>query len=106
MMRVLSEGILTGSGEPLRTERTTGLTVEQFADLCALVLQEIGTWAIGRGRPKLLSLGQAVKVTVMYDKNNITEEVLSELFGVSQPTISRAITEPGYTDPFRATRRK
>jgi hypothetical protein len=29
----------------------------------------------------------------MYEKNNMTEEVLGELFGVSQPTISRAITK-------------
>jgi transposase len=42
-------------------------------------------------RPRALSLGQAVKVTVMYYKNNATEEVLAELHEVSQPTISRAI---------------
>jgi len=43
------------------------------------------------GRPRVLTLGQAVKVTVMYAKNNITQEVIGELLGVSQPTISRVI---------------
>jgi hypothetical protein len=75
----------------LRTQRTTGLTNEQFADLCVLVRDELEPWDRGCGRPRALSLGQAVKVTVMYYKNNLTEEVLGELHGVSQPTISRSI---------------
>jgi Helix-turn-helix of DDE superfamily endonuclease len=80
-------------GEPLRTQRTTGLTVEQFAELCQLVFARIQYWSTGIGRPRSLTLGEAVKATVMYEKNNIAEEVLGELFGVSQPTISRAITK-------------
>jgi hypothetical protein len=36
-------------------------------------------------------LGQAVKATLMYAKNNVTQEVLAELFDVSQPTVSRRI---------------
>jgi hypothetical protein len=58
-----------------------------------LVLAKLGSWSTGRGRPNALSLGQAVKVTVMYEKNNVTEEFIGELFGVSQPTISRAINK-------------
>jgi DNA-binding transcriptional regulator YiaG len=77
----------------LRTQRTTGLTAEQFAELCQLVLAQLQYWSRGIGRPQSLTLGQAVKVTVMYEKNNVTEEVLGELFGVSQPTVSRAITK-------------
>jgi hypothetical protein len=77
----------------LHTQRTTGLSAEQFAELCRLVLAKLGSWTGSRGRPSLLSLGQAVKVTVMYEKNNVTEEFLGELFGVSQPTISRAINK-------------
>ncbi|MGZ4617968.1 MAG: transposase family protein [Frankiaceae bacterium] len=77
----------------MRTHRTTGLSVEQFAELCRLVLAKLGSWSTGRGRPHALSLGQAVKVTVMYAKNNVTEEFVGELFGVSQPTISRAINK-------------
>jgi hypothetical protein len=84
----------------LRTQRTTGLTVEQFADLCVLVRDELEPWDSGCGRPRALSLGQAVRVTVMYYKNNVTEEVLGELHGVSQPTISRVINriEPVVAD--------
>jgi hypothetical protein len=75
----------------LRTQRTTGLSVEQFADLCVLVREQLEPWNKGRGRPRALSLGQAVKVTAMYYKNNVTEDVLGELHGVSQATISRVI---------------
>lgn len=77
----------------MRIHRTTGLSVEQFAELCVLVLAKLGSWSTGKGRPNALSLGQAVTVTVMYEKNNVTEEFLGELFGVSQPTISRAINK-------------
>jgi hypothetical protein len=58
-----------------------------------LVNTKLGSWSTRRGRPNALSLGQAVKVTVMYEKNNVTEELLGELFGVSQPTISRVINK-------------
>ncbi len=45
------------------------------------------------GRPRQLSLFQAVKATVMYFKTNITEEVIGELLFVDQATVSRAISE-------------
>jgi hypothetical protein len=77
----------------LRVQRTTGLSAEQFAELCRLVWIEIGTWNSRTGRPRALSLGQAIKATVMYFKNNLTQEVIGELLGVSQPTISRVIAE-------------
>jgi hypothetical protein len=80
-------------GEPLHTQRTTGLSAEQFTELCRLVQTELGDWPSGRGRPPALSLRQAVRVTVMYAKNNVTEEFLAELFGVSQPTVSRRINQ-------------
>ncbi len=55
-----------------------GLSVEQFADLCRLVLARLGSWSTGRGRPSASSLGQGVKVTVMYAKNHVTEEFIGE----------------------------
>lgn len=76
----------------MRTQRTTGLTPWQFADLIDLVTEEI-EWDTGIGRPRALRLTQAVKTTVMYFKSNITEEFIAELFEVSQPTISRVIAE-------------
>lgn len=52
-----------------------------------------GHWDPAVGAPRSLRLGQAVRITVMYLKNNLTQEVLAELHNVSQPTISRTITE-------------
>jgi hypothetical protein len=57
------------------------------------VLDKLGQWFSGQGRPPALSLGQAVKVTLMYQKNNVTQEYLAELFNVSQPTVSRRISQ-------------
>jgi len=77
----------------LPSKRTTGLSTEQFAELCKRVSDAIGPWNPPAGRPRALSLGKAVKATVMYFKNNITQEVIGELLEVSQPTVSRVIAE-------------
>lgn len=55
-----------------------------------MVLDE--PWDRGVGRPKTLSLAEAVAVACAYARQNITEEVLGEWWDVSQETISRAIT--------------
>ena len=81
------------SGNRYAPSVQTGLSTEQFAELCEPVLAKMGPWSSGRRRPNLLSLGQPVKVTVMYEKNNVTREVLGELFGVSQPTVSQIINK-------------
>jgi DDE superfamily endonuclease len=77
----------------LPANRTTGLSPEQFAELCRRVADEIGPWNTRTGRPRALTMGKAVKATVMYFKNNITQEVVAEALEVSQPTVSRAIAE-------------
>lgn len=77
----------------MRAKRTTGLSTAQFADLVELAAEEIGPWDLGNGRPRALPFTKALKATVMYFKNNITQEVIAELLGVSQPTISRVIAE-------------
>ena len=38
-----------------------------------------------------LSLTQALKITLIYLRHNLTEELLANIFEVSQPTTSRAI---------------
>jgi len=58
-----------------------------------LVRNTVDGWQNPRGRPRALTLGQAVKATTMYFKNNITQELIAELLDVSQPTISRVIAE-------------
>ena len=45
------------------------------------------------GRPKSLSLREAITATLLYKRQNMTEEVIADLLGVSQGTISEIITE-------------
>jgi DDE superfamily endonuclease len=77
---------------PLRANATTGLTTEQFDELVARVEERV-VWDSGIGRPRQLTLRQAVKVTIMYFKTNVTEELIGELLFVDQSTISRAISD-------------
>ena len=47
----------------------------------------------GTGRPKSLSLREAIMVTMLYKRQNMIEEVIADLFGVSQGTVSEIITK-------------
>jgi hypothetical protein len=76
----------------LRIKRTTGLDKVPFNDLVTLVGERL-TWDAPTGRPKALTLAQAVKATLIYYKNNVTEDVIAELMFVDQSTISRAIAD-------------
>jgi hypothetical protein len=73
-------------------QATTGLTSDQFDELVERVGHRV-VWNDGRGRPKELSLQQAVKAVVMYFRTNITQEVIAELLFVDQSTISRVISD-------------
>jgi len=78
----------------LRYHRTFGLDAEQLDELEELVeglLTE--PWDKGIGRPKILSLREAIMVTLLYTRQNLTEEVIADLFGVAQSTASGAITQ-------------
>src|SRR5262249_41986935 len=63
---------------------------DQFDELVARVEERI-VWDTGRGRPKELTLRQAVKVVLTYFRTNVSEEVIGELLFVDQSTISRTI---------------
>jgi hypothetical protein len=76
----------------LHGQATTGLTPVQFDELVARV-EEYVIWDSGIGRPRQLTLRQAVKATIMYFKTNVTEELIGELLFVDQSTISRAISD-------------
>jgi hypothetical protein len=76
----------------LRRQATTGLTPEQFDELVARIERRV-IWDCGQGRPRGLTLRQAVKATVMYFRTNVTEEVIAELLFVDQSTISRVISD-------------
>ena len=73
-------------------QATTGLTSEQFDELVDRFGQRLD-WDSGRGRPRELTLRQAVKAVVTYFRTNVTQEVIAELLFVDQSTISRASSD-------------
>ena len=80
--------------EPLRYHRTFGLDAEQLDELEARIEDILpDPWEKGTGRPKSLSLREAIMATLLYKRQNMIEEVIADLFGVSQGTVSEIITE-------------
>ena len=70
---------------------TTGFSRDQITDLCELVHQaakDEGT----RFWPPILGLFKSVMVALTYLRRNRVQAELAETFGVSQSTISRAVT--------------
>jgi hypothetical protein len=78
----------------LRYHRTFGLDAEQLDELEDRI-EELLTepWDKGVGRPKILSLREAIMVTLLYKRQNMIEEVIADIFGVAQSTVSGIITE-------------
>jgi hypothetical protein len=77
----------------LRFERMSGLDEEQLSELeyhVAELLEE--PWDKGDGRPRELTLREALIVTCGYMRQNIVEEVWADIFDVDQSTVSRYIT--------------
>ena len=70
---------------------TTGFTTAEILDLCGLVRRETAD-AQENVWPPILGLFKAVVVTLTYLRRNRAQAELAETFGVSQPTISRAIS--------------
>jgi hypothetical protein len=71
--------------------RTTGFTKDEIVDLCAMVRSAelepgIHHW------PPILGLFRSMCVALTYMRRNRVQAELAETFGVSQPTISRAIS--------------
>src|SRR5258707_1158565 len=70
----------------------SGLTDEQLDEFVARAEDFLGEpWDKEVGRPKSLELRDALIIRCGYMRNNITEEVWAEIFGVSQSCISRYI---------------
>lgn len=69
---------------------TTGFSRESIVDLCAMIHDE--TMEDKRPWPPILGLFKSVTVALTYMRRNRVQEELAETYGVSQPTISRAIT--------------
>lgn len=77
----------------MRIHRTTGLDDGELDELVSRVepLRE-QPWNKPTGRPRKLSLRDAVAITCAYSRQNIIQEVLAEWWGVSQETVSQIIT--------------
>lgn len=77
----------------MRYYRTTGLMLSQMQEL-VLRVQEALTepWNKRTGRRKSCGLYEAVEIACMYLRQNATQEFLGDLRHVSQPTVSRIVT--------------
>ena len=70
---------------------TTGFTKAEIAELCARI--EARKLAPGMRRwPPVLGLRNALTITLSYLRRNRVQAEIAENYGVSQPTISRAIS--------------
>jgi len=93
----------------LRFYRMSGLTREQLDEMEERVEELLAEpWDKGTGRPRELTLREALIVSCGYERNNIIEEIWAEIFDVHQATISRYITEltpliDQATEEFRPT---
>ena len=77
----------------MRFDRMSGLDAEQLDALEQRVSELLEKpWDRGNGRPRELTLREALVVTSGYMRQNIIEEVWAEIFDVDQSTISRYIT--------------
>jgi transposase len=72
----------------------TGLSAEQLDVLVELVAGALGRpWQAAVGRPRELTLREAVFVALVYARHNVTEELLGAFMGVDQSQISRMVSE-------------
>src|SRR5256886_251659 len=71
----------------------SGLSDEQLNELESRVSELLEQpWDKGTGRPKELTLREALVVACGYARHNIVEDVWADIFDVDQSTISRYIT--------------
>ena len=73
---------------------TTGFCTGEIKELCALVAEIQSSIPLKDRRewPPILGLGNSVVVTLTYLRRNRVQWELAETYGVSQATVSRAIT--------------
>ena len=70
---------------------TTGFTKAEITELCARIEARELSPRVRRWRP-ILGLHNALTVTLTYLRRNRVQAEIAENYGVSQPTISRAIS--------------
>lgn len=72
----------------MRYQSTTGIAADQIDELVARI------WQISQTRetpawPQVVGLYRAVVLTLVYVRQNLNQAAVGDLFGVSQPTVSR-----------------
>ncbi|HEX6076760.1 MAG TPA: transposase family protein [Micromonosporaceae bacterium] len=72
----------------MRYQSTTGLAPDQIEELVARIWQ-IVQCRKGRVHPPVVGLYRAVVITLVYVRQNLSQAAVGDLFGVSQPTVSR-----------------
>jgi hypothetical protein len=78
----------------LRYYRTTGLIHDQMQELVRRIHNALKEpWNKKTGRPRSSGLHKAVQIACMYLRQNITEEFIGDMNGISQPTVSRIVTD-------------
>lgn len=79
--------------KPMSYQSTTGLELQKFMELQDRITQILESrrspHQLPGGRPVVLSLHDQLYITLVLLRQNIRQGVLADLFGVSQPTISR-----------------
>jgi hypothetical protein len=77
-------------GQPPQCERMTGLHAQQLAELVNRVREVVGPWEKPPvGRPHVLPLVTAVVAVLFGLRHNLPDDVVAEVFGCSQATITR-----------------
>lgn len=75
----------------MRYQSTTGLTNDQLVEL-VVGIYHVGDYRRKRtGRREILGLYAQVVLTLVVLRQNLAQTVLADLFGISQPTVSRIV---------------
>ncbi|WP_162907609.1 helix-turn-helix domain-containing protein, partial [Allorhizocola rhizosphaerae] len=74
---------------PSRVENMTGLTCDQVD---RLVLDVYATGDLDPARRRALGPYRTVLVVLLYLRHNLSQALIAELFGCSQPTVSRLVS--------------
>ena len=72
----------------MRYKSTTGLDHAQIEELVARIHQVLPSRS-GRGRPRAVGLYRQVVLTLVLLRSNMSQMLLADLHGISQPTMSR-----------------
>lgn len=73
----------------MRYQSTLGLTGDQLDEIVGRVEEVVESGGWPPGMPKVLSVGEQVVIALLLLRQSWTQESTADVWGVSQPTISR-----------------